>query len=200
MVKNIVFDIGNVLLDFHPKQYFANMYDSVEKGEMMCDLIMQSDIWKHYDLGVATLDDVKKDFVSKVPQCKDEIIDMLDRWLGILKPIRYSFDKMEDLKQRGYKVYLLSNLSEDAFLYIEKHFDLFNQVDGYIVSYQEHVSKPDFKIYECLMERYNLQKEECVFLDDTLINVEASNAFGMKAIHFVSEKQVENVLEQLLEG
>ena len=50
------------------------------------------------------------------------------------------------------------------------------------------------------MERYNLQKEECVFLDDTLINVEASNAFGMKAIHFVSEKQVENVLEQLLEG
>ena len=107
---------------------------------------------------------------------------------------------MEDLKQRGYQVYLLSNLSEDAFLYIEKHFDLFNQVDGYIVSYQEHVSKPDFKIYECLMERYDLQKEECVFLDDTLINVEASNAFGMKAIHFVSEKQVENVLEQLLEG
>ena len=200
MIKNIIFDIGNVLLKFNPKEYFSKMFENEEIGNTMCDLIMQSEIWKQYDLGNCTLEDVKNDFILKKPLLKDEICKMLDLWLPILKPLNESFKVMEDLKKEGYKVYLLSNLSEDAFNYIDKEYHLFDKVDGYVVSFKEHVSKPDFKIYDILVSRYNLNKEECVFLDDTKVNVDAAIAFGMSAIHFMEEKSSLKELDTLLRG
>lgn len=200
MIKNIVFDIGNVILKFNPKEYFSNMFENEEIGNTMCDLIMQSEIWKQYDLGNCTLEEVKEDFVNKVPSLKNEICKMLDLWLPILQPIEYTFKKIEELKKQGYSIYLLSNLSEDAFAYIDKEYHLFEMVDGYIVSFKEHLAKPEVQIYELLVSRYHLQKEECVFLDDMKVNVEAARSFGMKGIHFKEEKQVEKELMDLLRG
>lgn len=200
MIKNIVFDIGNVLLRFNPKEYFSDIYKNEKIGIIMRDLIMNSQVWKDYDLGIADLNDVKMDFTKKEPNFKDEIIDALDHWQCILKPISYTFQKMEECKKKGYRIYLLSNLGEDAYIYIDKHFKLFDIVDGYVVSFKEHIAKPDFAIYECLMNRYNLKKEECLFLDDTYVNVKSSIAFGMSAIHFMNEEQVEKELKMYLKG
>lgn len=200
MIKNIIFDIGNVLLRFNPKEYFSDIYKNEKIGIIMCDLIMNRQVWKDYDLGIADLNDVKMDFTKKEPNFKDEIIDALDHWQCILKPISYTFQKMEELKKAGYRIYLLSNLGEDAYIYIDKHFKLFDIVDGYVVSFKEHIAKPDFAIYECLMNRYNLKKEECLFLDDTYVNVKSSIAFGMPAIHFMNEEQVEKELKMFLKG
>lgn len=200
MIKNVIFDIGNVILKFTPKEYFASLLKSESLGNEICDLIMQSQIWKEYDLGKCTLEDVKADFSKQKPHLKEIIHEILDQWLDVLEPIAYTFHKMEELRKAGYKLYLLSNLSKDAFDYIDKRYALFDQVDGYIVSFKEQLAKPDERIYTCLLERYSLNKEECVFLDDTKVNVDASNALGLKAIHFVKEEEVEEALNAVLKG
>lgn len=200
MIKNIVFDIGNVVLKFNPKEYFSREYKNLDSIDMLCDLMMESDIWRSYDLGDIHLEDVREAFAKAAPTHQEEINEMLNHWTDILEPIEYTFNKMKELRCQGYSLYLLSNLNEEAYDYILRHYDLFDIVDGYIVSFKERLAKPDFKIYDCLMNRYQLYKEECVFIDDLEKNVDAAIRYGMQGIVFQNEEQVEKELNRILEN
>lgn len=198
MIKNIVFDIGNVLLQFKPKEYFAALFQDSNFSESVCDLMMSSDVWKKYDLGVLGLDDVKHEFQRLYPQYHERIEEMLDHWVQILEPLDYTMEKMLMLKRKGYGVYLLSNLNKEAYDYIKKRYHIFQDCDGYVVSFQEKLAKPDPEIYHCLCNRYQILPEESVFLDDCLENVQAAISCGFFGIHFNDECKVEEQLEALL--
>lgn len=198
MIKNIIFDIGNVLLEFDPKKYFSKIYENEKFSEEICTLMMSSNIWKKYDLGIYDLREVKTAFKQELPKYHNEIEDMLSVWVKILEPIDYTLEKMQMLKRRGYGVYLLSNLNREAYDYIKSRYFIFDYVDGYVLSYQEQLAKPDLKIYELLCERYSLCPKECVFIDDLKENVEAAIAHDMCGIQFFDPEQVEAQLEALL--
>lgn len=198
MIKNIIFDIGNVVLQFKPHEYFSKQFDD-EFSEKICTMMMSSQIWKKYDLGVYNLEDVKKAFKEEMPKFQNEIEQMLSVWVKILEPIDYTLEKMQMLKRRGYKIYLLSNLNEEAYDYIKNRYFIFNFVDGYVVSFKERLAKPNQEIYELLCDRYHLNPNECVFIDDLKENVEAAIAYQMKGIQFLEEEQVERELELILE-
>lgn len=198
MIRNIVFDIGNVLLAFQPKQYFTKMFNDETFASEMCQLMMSSQIWKDYDLGLLDLTQVKEAFQKEVPQYHALIEQMLAVWVEILKPKHYTLNKLKQLKQQGYQVYLLSNLNKEAYDYIREQYCLFDEVDGYIVSFAEQLAKPDEKIYALLCERYSLKPEQCLFLDDLKENVDAAIRFGMHAIHFECEEVVEKQLQKVL--
>lgn len=198
MIKNIIFDIGNVVLQFKPHEYFSKQFDD-EFSEKICTMMMSSQIWKKYDLGVYNLEDVKKAFKEEMPEFQNEIEQMLSVWVKILEPIDYTLEKMQMLKRRGYKIYLLSNLNEEAYDYIKNRYFIFDFVDGYVVSFKERLAKPNQEIYELLCDRYHLNPNECVFIDDLKENVEAAIAYQMKGIQFLEEEQVERELEFILE-
>lgn len=198
MIKNIIFDIGNVVLQFKPHEYFSKQFDD-EFSEKICTMMMSSQIWKKYDLGVYNLEDVKKAFKEEMPEFQNEIEQMLSVWVKILEPIDYTLEKMQMLKRRGYKIYLLSNLNEEAYDYIKNRYFIFNFVDGYVVSFKERLAKPNQEIYELLCDRYHLNPNECVFIDNLKENVEAAIAYQMKGIQFLEEEQVERELELILE-
>ncbi|MDF9824200.1 HAD superfamily hydrolase (TIGR01509 family) [Breznakia sp. PF5-3] len=195
MIKNIVFDIGNVLLEFKPAEHFKD----IKNANQVCTYIFNSSAWEAYDLGLKSLDEVKAELIMNCKVYKNEINELLSRWTEVLKP-KGTIPFIKLFKEKGYSVYLLSNLSLDAANYIEANFSLFHDVDGYVLSYLEHQVKPNAEIYKTLANRYDLKFEETLFLDDLKANVEAAKALGMKVIHYTDDVSVEIKLQKVLKG
>lgn len=192
MIKNIVFDIGNVLFEFKPERHFAYLPD----GEKVCKYIFTSPLWLAYDLGEMHLDEVEARLITQYPKHEATISLMLSKWTEVLKPKR-SMEMIEQLKQQGYRIYLLSNLSYDAADYIQQTYKLFDKVDGYVLSCEVHRVKPNLEIYEILSSQYALNYKETIFLDDLEENVRAAERLGMYGIHYTDDETVQTQLNKL---
>ena len=108
------------------------------------------------------------------------------------------WDKVAALKEKGYKIYLLSNYSEELLHVHTKGAKFLNVLDGGVVSYQVHVLKPDREIYEILLEKYSLKAEECLFFDDRMDNVEGAKKVGIQAIQVTSREMLNETLDKML--
>ena len=100
-------------------------------------------------------------------------------------------DYIRSLKNRGYKIYFLSNINSESYNFIKHALDEF---DGGVYSYQEHVKKPSKEIFERIIDKYNLNIDECVFFDDSIKNVDAANEFGLKSYLFTCVDDIESNL------
>lgn len=194
MIQNIVFDIGNVLLKFNPKEHFRYM----KHGSEVSSFIFYSDIWKQYDLGKVTLEEVKEHMLKQYEQYHEEINHIIDNWMEALHKTSL-YDVLHQLKNDGYNIYLLSNLSKDAELYIKDQYSLFDVVHGYVVSCDVNVIKPDVKIYEILKDTYSLSYESTLFLDDLYDNIHTAKQLGMYTIHCVDVNEAKTMMFSLLE-
>lgn len=182
MIKNIVFDIGNVILNFDYMKVISEYTDSIEEKKFILDNIMNSPEWLGYSL-IDTGFITKEEAIQMVQDRTNHINDNLVRnfWNNYNN---YAFvDKrvlnlIERLKNKGYKVYLLSNMNEYTFNKV-KASNLFNIVDGYVLSYLVHQVKPYISIYKTLINKYNLRVSECLFIDDNEKNIDTANSLGM---------------------
>lgn len=100
--------------------------------------------------------------------------------------MKNNFEYIKRLKKKGYRLFLLTNITEDSFNYINSVINLDDIFSGGIYSYQEHLLKLDYGIYNLILDKYNLNKEETVFFDDKEKNVIAANEIGLKAFKFTS--------------
>ena len=164
MIRNVIFDIGNVLVSFHPVEYFYPVFGSKE--------------WALYDQGILTKEEVEKNLLDTYPKDKDAILYILTHWKEFMKPIMPMKKLIEELKEKGYKIFLLSNISEDSYLYLKKEYPYFFDVNGGMYSYRIKRNKPDKKIYEELLSAYGINASESLFLDDRKENVDAAKALG----------------------
>ncbi|MBU3146208.1 HAD family phosphatase [Clostridium sp. CF012] len=190
MVKNIIFDIGNVLLEFKPLAYLKRTFNDDNIEKFLYKEIFQSEEWLHLDRGTLTQDEAIKIISLRNPNNEIHIKKCMDNWIEILTPIEDTVKILSQLKEKGYKLYLLSNFHSLAFETICSKYDFFNHFDGEIISYKENLLKPEAEIYTKLLETYKLNADECLFIDDTLVNVEAANKLGIKTIHFTSATHV----------
>ena len=182
MIKNVVFDIGNVILNFDYMKVISEYTDSIEEQKFILDNIMNSPEWLGYSL-IDTGFITKEEAIQIVQDRTNHINDNLVRnfWNNYNN---YAFvDKrvlnlIERLKNKGYKVYLLSNMNEYTFNKV-KASNLFNIVDGYVLSYLVHQVKPYISIYKTLISKYNLTVSECLFIDDNENNINTANSLGM---------------------
>lgn len=182
MIKNIVFDIGNVILNFDYMKVISQYTDSIEEKKFILDNIINSPEWLEYSL-IDTGFITKEEAIQIVQDRTNHINDNLVRnfWNNYNN---YAFvDKrvlnlIERLKNKGYKVYLLSNMNEYTFNKV-KASNLFNIVDGYVLSYLVHQVKPYISIYKTLINKYNLRVSECLFIDDNEKNIDTANSLGM---------------------
>ena len=197
MIKNIILDIGGVIVEDSSKKYKEEKYR--EKLNMSYDeirnlgkiafggtfrdcLLCKMDIMEHIS-----------NVVRDNPSYKDELEYMLDpKFYNETYPIiPERLDYIRSLKDRGYNIYFLSNITFESYEYIKNVLDEF---DGGIYSYQEHVKKPHREFFEIIISKYNLNIDECVFFDDSIKNVDASNEFGLKSYLFTDISDIESVL------
>ena len=184
MIKNIIFDIGNVLLEFKPLDYLKRTFNDDNIEELLYKEIFLGEEWLHLDRGILTQDEVIKAISLKNPKHEVYIKKCMDNWIDILTPIEGTVNILSELKDNGYKLYLLSNFHCLAFETVYSKYDFFKHFDGGIISYKENLLKPEGEIYYKLLDTYNLNAEECLFIDDTLVNVEAARRIGINTVHF----------------
>lgn len=189
MIRNIVFDIGNVLVVFRWREYFAEFGYPQETYLRLCKATALSPVWNEYDRGVWTEEEVLQAFIANDPEIEPQIRETLSNLKGLLVMYDYAVDWVKELKAKGYGVYYLSNYSWPAYRDCEEELAFIPYMDGGILSYREKVIKPEAAIYNLLMDRYGLKAEECVFLDDTEKNINGALAVGMKGIVFKNKEQ-----------
>ncbi|MDE5967197.1 MAG: HAD-IA family hydrolase [Lachnospiraceae bacterium] len=199
MIKNIVFDIGDVLIEFHWKKTMQEHgFSEAVISAFEKDIVMSED-WNQLDLGVLPEQEIFEHFKEKIPAYAEELDRFLEFREEIVTPFPGTRAWLTDLKKRGYHIYLLSNYPKSFFeLHASKRFDFMDLVDGAVVSYEVQSIKPDKKIYEHLFKRYNIKPEESVFLDDRPMNVQAARQLHMQAIHYKEHKQAVEELDDLL--
>ncbi|MDY6103612.1 MAG: HAD family phosphatase [Acetatifactor sp.] len=198
MIKNIIFDIGNVLADFRWKEFlFDKGFD-----EAMVNRIARASVltpaWYEVDRGIQDMDKVMQGFINNDPEIEKELHRAFDDIHGMVTIRDYAIPWLKELKEKGYGLYYLSNYSEKAEKECADSLAFMPLMDGGILSYKVKCIKPDPEIYRLLLKQCNIKAEESVFIDDTLVNVEAAKAFGIAGIHFQTIEQVREELRQLI--
>lgn len=196
MIKNVIFDIGNVLLNFEPKEYVKSKVIE-EKIEEVYESIFKSEEWPMLDRGTITEEEAKANIISRKAENEGFINSVFENWYDILTPIESSVGVLKKLKEKEYKVFYLSNFHLAAFEYVTKKHDFFGLFDGGVVSYKEKLLKPEKEIYEKILCEYNLEPNETVFIDDMEVNVKAAINNGMKGIILKNPIDLKSALETL---
>lgn len=195
MIKNIVFDIGNVLLNFKPVEYLRTKMEE-ENIKSVKEAVFDSPEWPMLDEGTITEKEAIRVISERNAEIKDLVELAFDNWYDMLTPIENSVKLLKELKAKGYNLYYLSNFQELAYDYIIKEYEFFGLFDGGVASFAEKLMKPDKDIYEKLMERYDLKPEECLFMDDTALNIDGAENGGMKGIVFTTAEDAMDKLKK----
>ena len=198
MIKNIVFDLGRVLVDFDPRAYIAAFGYTEETVDRLLSTVFGPD-WYYHDRGdIRTIDELRAIEIEKHPDLKKEIGEVLDGdWVRIHTLKTATAEYLADLKRRGYRIYILSNLSVESYEFISKY-PFFGLTDGGVFSYRERACKPEPAIYRALLDRYALAPEETLFFDDVAENIAGAEALGIRGVLFRDIEQAKREAEPLL--
>lgn len=190
MIKTVIFDIGNVLVDFCWEPFFKSFGFSDEIVSRLANATVKSPDWAELDRGVLTEEEVINRFVKNAPELEEEIRQIMDNVNGILNLREYAVSWIQELKEKGYQVLVLSNLYNKVERECPEDMVFLKEVDGGILSYQEKLIKPMPAIYWTLLKRYELVPEECIFIDDSVENIKAAKKMGIHGIVFETREQV----------
>jgi putative hydrolase of the HAD superfamily len=198
MVKNIVFDLGNVLISFKPSEYFdKNNYPEAIKAKILTD-IFGSEEWLMLDNGdISTADAIEA--ISKRSSLKrEEIAHIFNLRTDLMFPLDPNVRLLPALKKRGFKLYYLSNFPLDIFDEVSTGYFFFKHFDGGLISAEAKFSKPDPGIYKILFEKYSILPEESLFIDDNEKNVRTAESLGMKGIFTNGSLEISKEIEEAL--
>lgn len=187
MIRNIIFDMGNVLVDYQPMEYTRRFFPEVDQAAQVCKELFGGPEWPLLDEGILEPQEAILRICRRLPESMHmRTKELFDHWFDELSMIPETNRLGKELKQKGYHIYILSNAAYSFHQYCSS-IPLFPLLDGYIVSADEKLVKPDPAIYQLLCERYHLSPEECFFIDDRLDNVEAARECGMKAYQYLMD-------------
>lgn len=195
MIKNIIFDLGNVLFEYNPMK-FIEKYVKIENRESFFNVVFNSKEWKDLDRGVLEYEEAVEIFSKKLPEEREKIEKLFgDDIADVIFPIEKNIEFVKEIKKRGYKLYILSNFHKKAFRRIERLYNLDSIFDGKIVSFEVNLLKPEKEIYEVLLGKYSLNPDETIFIDDTFENIVVAKKIGIKGIELKDFNELENILK-----
>lgn len=197
MIKNIVFDVGKVLVDFDWQSLFDALGFSPEAYEEVAKATVQSELWNEFDRSKMADEEILEGFLAHAPGRRNEVMRFWDNIGSCIRRYDYAFPWIRSLQERGYGVYLLSNYPRRIYSQSIEELAFVEIVDGAVFSYEVQYTKPEREIYETLLRKYGLNPTECVFIDDNRANIVAANELGMATIHFHTKSQAEEELRSL---
>lgn len=196
-IKNVIFDVGNVLVDYDWKTYLKGFHFPEEEEKKLAKEIFQSDIWNERDKGLYDEEEYIRRFIEKAPEYKKDIRRVLRETPKTIGTKDYAQTWVQYLKKRGYRLYILSNYSEYMLERTKTKMNFLKYMDGTVFSCDVKEVKPEPAIYKILLEDYGLKPEECVFIDDREENCRGARKLGMHAVRFHDFKQAAADLEAL---
>jgi 2-haloacid dehalogenase len=184
VVTAIVFDIGNVLLRWDPRNLYRKIFPKESQMEWflahVCDGPWNEEQDRGRSWGEAILERC-----ALFPDWHHHIRAYDERWLEMLAgEVSDNVRVLRGLKQAGQRTYAITNFSREKFALARLHYDFFDLFDGIVVSGEEGLLKPDQRIFQRFLERYRLKAQQCIFIDDNNSNVAAACSLGMAGIHY----------------
>ncbi|AAK81504.1 putative hydrolase of the HAD superfamily [Clostridium acetobutylicum] len=197
MIKNIVFDIGNVLLKFTPVEFLKSKYKDDKLVEALYENVFKSNEWVELDRGTITEEEATCRFCKRDPHNAKYIREVMETWNEMHVPVEGTSELMKELREKGYKIYLLSNYHLKAFKLISDKYDFIRDVDGGIISSKVKLLKPELEIYKALTNSCGIKPEESIFIDDREENVEAAIKLGFNGIVFKDAYELKGKFDEL---
>ena len=185
-IKTVVFDIGGVLIDWNPRHLYRKIFSNGEEMERFLSEVCTYE-WNVQQDGGKLFSEATAELSARFPEYSDKIALYYGRWEEMLGGEFTDTVKIfNELKSAGIPLYALTNWSHEAFPVAYERYGFMKQFDGIVVSGYEKLLKPDHAIYRVLIDRYNINPAESVYIDDNKANAEASAELGFHAIHFQS--------------
>lgn len=195
--KTIVFDFGGVLIDWNPRHLYKKMFHDKNEMEWFLENVCSGEWNLMHDKGAKFSESIPI-LQAQYPQYSKEIESYYTRWPEMVAgPIEGSIEILNELQSKGYTVYGLTNWSRETFNIVYRDFEFFRKLDGIVVSADEKLLKPDPKLFNVLLKRFDLKPESCVFIDDNLQNYETAKEMGFISIRFTSPENLRLALQQL---
>lgn len=193
-MKAVIFDIGAVLIEFEWKAFLHRLFDA-ETAEIVYRATWGTEAWRELDRDALPRAELLRMFTENAPDYAAQITEAMARVWECPVQQPYAVPWIQELKSAGYRVYFLSNYFPYLIWKCPQALSFIEEMDGGVFSWQEKRTKPDPAIFRTLLDRYDLRAEDCVFIDDSAVNVEAANALGFHAVRFESyEKQYPEIM------
>ena len=200
MIKNLIFDFGKVLVDYDFEAFFRKYIPDTERCRAFTLVLYNEEVQQRLDREEKPFEAIVEDIISKNKDFEPEIRIFNEHYPEIVtNEVEGMYELLTQLKAEGYQLYGLTNWCSKVYLTIAQ-FGIFKLLDGYVVSSDEKVIKPEAEIYQRLFNKFNLKPEECIFVDDRAENIKGGRRVGMDGIVFTDAKQYERELREKLEA
>ena len=189
----------NILVNFESREYLKEFGYDDKTVEKLNEIIFKSQEWLSCDSGTYENNtDIAEILIEKYPDYSEMIKKVLTKeWVKMLTLKEDTAEYLKELKSRGFKIYILSNLSKESYDYNSKY-EFFKYTDGGVYSYEVKKIKPNPEIYTELLKKYNLIPEETIFIDDVKENIDAANKLKINGVIFENLDQVKKEVETLI--
>ena len=197
-IDTIIFDLGGVLIDWNPRYVYRKIFKTEEEVEWFLENVTTPEWNENQDAGYP-LHKATQELIAKHPEWEPEIKAYYGRWLEMLgDALHETVEILQKLKKTGkYKLYALTNWSAETFPHALERFEFFKLFDGVVVSGQEKLRKPSAEFYKILLDRYTLDPEKTIFIDDSQRNVKGAEALGITGIQFHNPLQLKGELQKI---
>jgi len=194
-----LWDLGNVVVQWNPDKIMQMLDMSAERAALVRSELIESSLWLDLDRGVTTESDVASHLAATTDLQQEEVLHCCDTVRESLVDLQRSVDMLHRFSKASIPMYVLSNMSTVNYEYLRTrpYFDLF---EGIVVSAQEKLLKPDLKLFQVVLDRYNLDAQDMVFIDDSLANIEAAQSMGMQGVHFKRSDDCYAKIESFFSG
>lgn len=197
MIRNIVFDVGNVLVEYSWERMLEALHITGEAYDAVAKATALSPMWNELDRSLLSDEEILQGFINNAPEYERKIRLVWDNIPESIHCYDYSVEWVRKFRKKGYKTYILSNYSKRGYEVTKQELPFVADMDGVLFSYEVKLVKPEPEIYQTLLEKFQLKPEECVFLDDNEKNIIAAREAGIHAIHFKNKEQAEEELAKL---
>lgn len=197
-IRNIVFDLGGVLLEWKPDQILALLYpEEREIQALVKKEVLQHPDWLALDKGTLSEEEAIRRFQQRTERPLAEMKRLMDTVRETLIPIQPTFALLEELLKEGINIYCVSNMQIEVFAYLQKKYDFWDKFKGLVISAHVQMVKPDAEIFHHLFSRYELAPAESIFIDDHPPNVASARQLKMQAILFQGADDCRRQLQQI---
>ncbi|PXV89476.1 putative hydrolase of the HAD superfamily [Lachnotalea glycerini] len=194
MINTIIFDLGMVLVNFRWHDFIEEFDFTKEVKEAVSKAMVQSKEWNEFDRSLLSDEEILSSFIRNAPEYEKEIAEVFQNIGNTVATYDYTKPWIQELKKKGYKIYILSNYPRRTYDLSKKQLDFLEVCDGALFSFEVKKIKPEEEIFHLLLDKYNIKSEEAVFLDDNINNIEAAQKLGIHSIHFTTR---DNAVQEL---
>ena len=195
---DIILDMGNVLLEWNKDKILKSVAKTQKDYLILDKAIFQSGLWERLDLGTLTREELVDKVLSLLGDCyQKKVEEVIWNWPAYIDIYTEVFPLLARLKENGHRIFVLSNTSPVFYELLKDQLAPLEKIlDGFVLSCDIKAIKPDRKMFEEILRKYQLDPVNCVFLDDIADNTNMAESLGIRAYQVKQRSDVVDILKK----